>query len=213
MTLPYFLPETLPGALDLPGTIDHCEDAKAHTIQDYKGLPRFEALLCILGDQATQLESAFQSLLQLRGLDTANDVQLDQLGRIVGEPRKDRTDDEYRVFIRVRILVNLSNGRPEDLYQILRVAFPGVRLVLTEHPPMAIQVVVYSDVFATVGPFDFVLYLRAAKDAGVSLAFGWLTEAEGDSFIWNDESNPSADLNEAWGDEVDGSGPLWGGVT
>ena len=201
MTLPYFLPETLPGALDLPGTIDHCEDAQAHTIRDYKGLPRFEALLCILGDQATQLENAFQSLLQLRGLDTANDVQLDQLGRIVGEPRKDRTDAS-----------TLSSGShpgeplqrpPKDLYPS-PLAFP-VRALFSRKPSMAIQVV--CTMFSPPGPF--VLFCTSGAKTRVSLAFGWLPEAEEDSFIWND-SQPLADLTKlgVLGD----ARPLWGGV-
>ena len=53
-------------------------------------------------------------------LDNAEGVQLDVLGKLVGEPRKGKEDDLYRVWITVRIRVNRSHGRGLDLLEILR---------------------------------------------------------------------------------------------
>jgi hypothetical protein len=63
----------------------------------------------------------------LSWLDTAEGAQLDNLGDIVGEPRKGRADDLYRIWIRARIAVNRGNGKVSD---VLKVA----RLVVGEGP-------------------------------------------------------------------------------
>jgi hypothetical protein len=60
--------------------------------------------------------------LDLRGallLDTATGGWLDRLGRIVGEPREGATDQDYRRFIRARLLINASEG---GIAQVIRIA-------------------------------------------------------------------------------------------
>lgn len=186
----------------------HCEDAKDKLLYRYKRKPRLEAFLCTLGDQATDLELAYWDLFTKRTIDTAEGDQLDGIGRIVGEPRKDRTDDVYRIFLRVRILVNRSDGRPDDLYAIMLQAFGEDAVVsITEHYPAALQVTLGEDI-GDVEPGDFIIYLRQAKGGGIRLDFVYTVEPLADTLVWN-----SSEPGQVWGSTTDPSiGGVWAGV-
>lgn len=54
----------------------------------------------------------------------AEDAHLDTIGATVGEPRNFRSDVEYLVAIRARILVNKSGGRAVQLLEIARRSVP-----------------------------------------------------------------------------------------
>lgn len=77
-----------------------------------------QAILTAWLDQIQSLEDAIFAVYQSRILDNAVGEQLDLLGALVGEPRNNRSDTFYKVGIRVRILVNFSDGTPEDLAKI-----------------------------------------------------------------------------------------------
>lgn len=80
----------------------------------------FTKLLICLVTPAQDIENAYQQLLTLRGINTAVGVQLDQVGSLVGQARLGLDDDDYRRYIRARIVVNRSNGKYEQLIQICR---------------------------------------------------------------------------------------------
>lgn len=96
------------------------EDAKALVLGAYKGKPRFEALLSSYIKECQKLEDAIWSVILGRMIENAVGVQLDVIGKLVGEQRKGREDDDYRIWITVRIRINRSHGRPKDLLEILR---------------------------------------------------------------------------------------------
>lgn len=199
----------MPLAADLIYTESHCEDAKNLLTQEYKGKPRIEAFLCALGDQCQLVENAYWQLLTLRDLANATGINLDILGKIVGEPRKDRTDDVYRTFIGIRILVNSSDGQLEQLLTILRTAFgSSAGFYIFENYPMSIQIFLPSDI-GDILPLDFTLYLRLAKDAAVGMAFTWTVVAETETFTFN-----SSATNQTWGSTTDPTiGGKWAGVS
>lgn len=202
-------PEVIdPADTNLVRIDSHCEDAKTKLLYRYNRKPRLEAFLCTLGDQATQVELALWDLYTKRTLATAEGAQLDGIGRIVGEPRKGRTDEVYRVFLRVRILVNRSDGRIGDLYSILLQAFgQGAEVAILEHYPAAIQVILLDDI-GDVAPSDFALYLRQAKAGGVRLDFVYTVEPLADTLIWN-----SSEPGQVWGSTTDPAiGGVWAGV-
>lgn len=150
---------------------DHCVEALRRLITRYKGKPRLSDFLCTLADPLTELEAAAFDVWRGRQLGTAVGVQLDGLGDIVGEPRKDRSDADFEVFIRVKVLVNRSDGTVEDLAGIIRQAFgDDVEASVRPYYPASLVVSIPN---MTVDPEDFVLYLRAAKAGGVRLDFVW----------------------------------------
>lgn len=82
-------------------------------------MARFEELLSLFAGVLQELEDTTVALVLETTLDAAEGVHLDQYGELVGEPRGDLEDDDYRRMIRARIAINGSNGRPEDLITIL----------------------------------------------------------------------------------------------
>jgi hypothetical protein len=84
----------------------------------------------IIGSQRGTLELLFAAVIVLWSIDTVTDdvddpaygvgrgVQLDRIGRLVGQARGSASDDLYRLYLRARIRVNQSNGSPENIYSV-----------------------------------------------------------------------------------------------
>lgn len=148
---------------------DHEQQAHDNLIHYFRNKPRLRAVLGSWAEQIQELETVFWYLLTRRGLSDAEGVWLDTLGDIVGEPRRDRSDAGYRAAIRVRILVNRSNGKLPELITIAgRMLGTGADVQATEHAPASIVVRVNSDP-GDVLPEDLARALRQAKAGGVRL--------------------------------------------
>lgn len=178
--------------------LDHCADGLSKLLAVFTDKPRLDALICSFLDQTQDLETALWALFTERTLDASVGVQLDGLGAIVGEPRKARTDDDYRQFIKVRILVNRSNGQIGELYAILLAMLGDTAAVgITEHYPAAIVAEVLSDI-GTLSAVDIHGMLMDAKAAGVRLETVVSYDASSDLLIFN-----SALADQALGSTLD----------
>lgn len=120
---------------------DHDAVALSRLLSQFRGKPRFAALIRALVSGVQTLEDDADDLITLRTLDAATGASLDQYGAIVGEQRGALADDDYRRFIRARILINRSRGTPDDLAAILALLF-GVDVLDNvshyEAPPLTI---------------------------------------------------------------------------
>ena len=88
-----------------------------------------------------ELENVLFELLDDRWLATAGGEQLDALGRVLGESRLSAVDAEYRDALYLRVLINVSEGEPERLVEVLdRLADPAA-VHLTQKPPAAVYLV------------------------------------------------------------------------
>ena len=82
--------------------------------------------------ESNSLEDLFQQLMDERSLETATNVQLDQIGWLVGEDRNNRSDTEYRLAIKVRIAVNTSSGTVNDIIQVIQLLYgESVDVIIT----------------------------------------------------------------------------------
>jgi hypothetical protein len=135
--------------MTLTQTTDHTTEALANLLEQFKNSPKLAALLTSYVDQIQDLEDAIYGLLQGRWLDYAEGDQLDGLGSIVGENREGRTDSDYRLAIRVRILINLCEGTPEQIIEIFEL-LTGAVIELREYFPAALVVSVLSPIFGWV---------------------------------------------------------------
>lgn len=99
--------------------LEHVLEGISHFTELFKHGPRNQAMAAALLDQVQELEDAIWDVFQAFDPDTAVGNALDLLGQLVGEPRLERVDDEFRTAIRVRVLVNASDGKTEQLYAIL----------------------------------------------------------------------------------------------
>jgi hypothetical protein len=151
----------------------HCAAGLALLIAQYQDSPRLQALICSYLDQVQAAETGTVAVYE-RGLDldTAVGAQLDIIGRLVRESRDGRADLEYRRALAVRVLVNRSQGRHEDLIAIVRLFEalddePGAVVRVQSVQPAAVEV--RLDSTPVNGPRAVDKRLRRAKAAGVRL--------------------------------------------
>src|SRR5512133_111299 len=94
---------------------DHGDRAAARLLQQYRDGASIPALVRALSGGLQQVEDVLWDIRLRRAVSAAEGVQLDVLGRIVGQPREGRTDAVYRIWILARVRLNKGSGRPEDL--------------------------------------------------------------------------------------------------
>lgn len=83
--------------------------------------PNLNAFLGAMLKRVQEAEDALKAVLLSRFIGFASGASLDAIGRLVGEPRYGQLDDNlYRKAIRLRIYVNGSSGRPEDLIYVAK---------------------------------------------------------------------------------------------
>lgn len=149
---------------------DVCADGVALLLQVFKGRPKLQSLLCSYLERISELELAIEQVRTLRDLDSAVGEQLDVLGRIVGEGREGRVDDDYRRFLRVRILINKSTGTPEELIAATELVTQADDVTFDEEFPAGVTITaVGGGAVADGGKVNEVLQLM--KPAGVSLLY------------------------------------------
>lgn len=83
---------------------------------------RNRALVRALAYGVQVLEDMLFDVLVSTGIDEATGDALDQWGETVGEDRGPLSDNEYRQFIKARMLVNISSGTIDEMIEILDVA-------------------------------------------------------------------------------------------
>lgn len=168
---------------------DHAEQAYARLVEQYKGKPKFKAVLYALARQIQELEDAYYQLLTERSIDTAVGVVLDILGKIVGERRGGASDADYRLRIRARIRANLSSGTVEEIYAVFRallgpaVALTAVFKWLDAFPAQFVFTIVSPVILAAQVPI-FVRFLRDSKAGGVGAHFGWQPVPDAEAFTF-----------------------------
>ena len=101
--------------------------------------PNLNAVQNAFLEQISELEAVFEQLRNL--IDLAAGEQLNLIGRIVGQKRAKMADEDYRLWIQARILLNKCRGTEEDLRAILRV-LTKQDVEIREHPEIAFTVFV-----------------------------------------------------------------------
>lgn len=153
-----------------------------------RGLERIEALVTLLGERAQELEDVVWSLYDDTRLSTAAGAQLDQLGALIGQAREGREDDAYRIWLAVRVALNLSCGTPEDLLKVtglLASLFSGTneagKVHVLEWFPAAVEVQLDTPT-TSANALQVLQVLQAAKAAGVRVLLTYRTDPEADVF-------------------------------
>jgi hypothetical protein len=100
--------------------VDHVLQAIANLVSDYDDATKVQDLVSVFVNEVQELENTFYDLITDRLLDTSVGAQLDTWGEIVGERRDGLTDDEFREFIRARILTNLAEGEIQRIITVLK---------------------------------------------------------------------------------------------
>ena len=146
--------------------------------RDYGPNPRLQAFLAAMLTQVQSLEDVtFEVLVGIWPL-TAIGAQLDVLGKIVGQPRGELTDDEYRIMILGRIFVNKADGQMPQFLELLEIIGLLTDVQVYEEVPAAFVVSIVSSDYPLV-EFDLI---GGMKPAGVAMTFVYSRYASDDTF-------------------------------
>ena len=102
--------------------LDHINDTLRLLPRQFQGGPVIETILKSYANQIQILENVFIEVWWARSIDEATNAALDNIGKILTEPRRDATDEAYRARLKTRIRIFRSFGRMEDILEVLRSA-------------------------------------------------------------------------------------------
>lgn len=178
---------------------DHADEAEAQLPEQYKGLPNLVALARLPGDQYQDLEDVFWDLLSNGSIALAHDGLLDQIGDIVGQPRMNLSDADYRTRIYIKIAENVSRGTVEDLIRIFKALMQADKVWYRPVYPAGFSLTAING--TPLGSLsDIYAALNTSRLAGVNLNF--LALAPTDSFSFFEDPDPDG---LGFGDADDGS--------
>lgn len=126
--------------------LNHYERANALLASQFRDtLPdqeknNFQKLLKAIIISLQEVDDQNQLLISERFLQTAQGVNLDGIGELVGLARTPgQSDESYREDIQFQIFINQSNGTPEDVIQILKYLTDAQKIWYYELYPAAYQ--------------------------------------------------------------------------
>ena len=158
---------------------NHVQQALNRLITQYADKPLMRGLLASFVTPVQEIEGVLEELNVQRAIDTAVGVQLDGLGSIVGIARNNLGDEPYRIRIKARILINISEGEPEIIIAVFALLTGSSLTVLQEYPPCGVGL--FGDGVIPSGQEDlFASLIKSALAAGVRL----------DAMGYFDSSNP-----------------------
>jgi hypothetical protein len=168
----------------------HSAEALERLFEVFKAKPKMRAFVTALCGPAQRIEDALYQILTERYLDTAIGIQLDTLGKIIGQPRNGLSDTDYKRYLRARVKVNRSSGLTDQLLTIARLIVNDDDAAITFVPsyPAAGTVEVTGIPFDTATAAVLVEFLRAAAADGVRLILEWSTVDPEDTFFWDTTS-------------------------
>ena len=101
---------------------DHKKLAFARFLEQWKNKPNMEKTIRALVGGYSEMETMFFQILdETFDIDAAIGAQLDVLGIIVGQERLGFIDDFYRILLRARIGINISEGEPERIISTAKI--------------------------------------------------------------------------------------------
>ena len=144
-------------------------------LAEYADSPRLKNLIGSYTRAIQELETTALDVYQdVLSLDTAVGVQLDLLGRIVIEDRDGKSDTDYRRALRVRVLINISDGQTEELIAVARLfedlSAAGELVQIQDLQPARMELRIFSTTPTLNTIVETDRRLKQTKAAGVSLS-------------------------------------------
>lgn len=99
---------------------NHVQQAISKMLTPFRNRPRLAAWCKAPLTEVQTLEDAINVFLASLDVDTADLPRLILLGKIVGQTQRG-TLEQFRRFVKVRVLVNRSRGRAPDLIKVARI--------------------------------------------------------------------------------------------
>jgi len=134
----------------------------------------FQLVIQALIAQAQVINTQQQLLQTMRYLNTAEGVQLDGLGQILGlERMSGQSDSSYREDLQFQIFVNQSAGTPEQIIYIIKFLTEATTIWYMENIPAGYQLTtdgIYgldSVIYPNADPSSLIQVLQSVSPAGV----------------------------------------------
>lgn len=184
--------------------LTHVLDGLKRLLVQFHGQPNIEGILRSYLNQAQEIEVMLFALMAERYVRTAVGVQLDGVGKIVGELRAARVDDDYRVAIIGRIARNSADSKTEDIIALFVLLLPGHTFDVQDGPgPAAFTVRIEEALPATPpNPSPAVLnqQLQEAKGGGVGATLLWSEVDADETFTFADGDTLQASTTQGYAD-------------
>lgn len=174
-----------------PAEVVEAEAAINRLAEYLRGKTKFEALLNALVAPSDDLDEAFASFDAMRSIDDATGVLLDRIGAILNRPRASLSDDDYRTFLRVQILINLTSGTVPELIEILQALAPGCTVDIVEWFPAALVADIQGVIIAPEDAELLAEILATARPAGIGATLKYHGAAAEETFTL--DSGPGLD--------------------
>lgn len=127
----------------------HVEEGLELQLHQFTNSPKLKALLSALLRQLDRIEDAIGQLQDGQWFDNAKGAALDSIGRLVGQQRNTMNDDDFRLWMRARIVVNRSRGTPDDIIRVLKTLVG---------PDTSVELFQHADISFTAFPRDALKY-------------------------------------------------------
>lgn len=100
---------------------NHVELAVARELEQWIGKENIEHLIVVHAEGYQDLENVLMDIRDKTfSIPDAEGVQLDLIGKLIGQERLNFDDDFYRILILARIGINVSNGEPERIINTIK---------------------------------------------------------------------------------------------
>lgn len=157
-------------------SVDYVSDwrtrLRSRMYEQFKGLSKITAWIDAIAVQAQALEDASQAVLTIIDIDASVGAQLDNLGRLIGQPRGGVNDVTYRLYLRARLAARRSKGTSEDLYTVFRALFGDLGYVIRNGGNKSFALSVLTVLSATQLTVALT-FLKLAKEAGARAVLEW----------------------------------------
>lgn len=124
---------------------DYVELGAGKLLHQFSGKPNIEGVLAAYTAELNKSQQGIMHILDERGLSSATGAFLDDIGKLVGVQRLGDTDEDYRSNIDVGILLDISEGTPNDLLRIVKKLTVSSDVKYFEHYPCFVHLQVNGE--------------------------------------------------------------------
>jgi len=90
--------------------------------------------------QLAELDRVIDKMSDQYDLDRAREIFLDRLGKLKDEPRNANNDELYRLMIRLRILLDTTNGSVNDIIKVVKFLYSSEVVHIEQNYPAALTI-------------------------------------------------------------------------
>jgi len=155
-----------------------------NNLRDHLKRDRIQGITSAFLGRLQGIENFYWQLVSERDLENGDGVQLDGIGEIIKEPRGQKIDKIYRIFLRGVILANLSHGKADMIQAVVNIfedAYGATMSGYSEEEPAALRIELYG--WGTAGYYfpylhDTLSVIARSIGAGIRLLFQYEELAE-----------------------------------